>query len=116
ISITAGKGGDGAVRWRREKVKPLSGPGGGSGGRGGDVFVVAISDIGYLDLYRHTKDFKAENGVPGGNFGKLGADGEHLFLKFPVGSVLTNQQTGEVFELKNIGDEMKILSGGRGGL
>jgi GTPase len=116
ISITAGKGGDGVVRWRQEKAKPLSGPGGGNGGRGGDVFIVAVSDIGYLDFYRHTKDFFAENGEPGANFGRQGGNGENLELKFPVGSILKNKMTGEVFELDHIDQRIKILSGGRGGL
>ena len=116
ISITAGKGGDGVVRWRQEKSKPLSGPGGGNGGRGGDVFVVAVSDIGYLDFYRHTKEFFAESGEPGANFGRQGGDGEDLELKFPVGSIITNKNTGEVFELTHVGERLKVLSGGRGGL
>ncbi len=116
ISITAGKGGDGVVRWRQEKAKPLSGPGGGNGGRGGDVFVIAVSDIGYLDFYRHTKEFFAENGESGANFGRQGGDGEDLELKFPVGSIITNKNTGEVFELTHVGERIKVLSGGRGGL
>lgn len=116
ISITAGKGGDGVVRWRQEKAKPLSGPGGGNGGRGGDVFIVAVSDIGYLDFYRHTKEFHAENGEPGANFGRQGGNGEDLELKFPVGSILTNKSTGEVFELNHVDQRIRILSGGRGGL
>jgi GTP-binding protein len=58
IDIRAGRGGDGVVRWRREKSKPKSGPGGGNGGRGADVYVTAVSDIGYLDFYRHTKEFQ----------------------------------------------------------
>lgn len=116
ISITAGRGGDGVVRWRREKSKPWSGPGGGNGGRGGDVFIVAVSDIGYLDFYRHTKEFKAENGQDGGGLGKQGGDGADLELKFPVGSVLKNTITGEVFELDHVGQRIKILSAGRGGL
>ncbi len=116
ISITAGKGGDGVVRWRQEKAKPLSGPGGGNGGRGGDVFIVAVSDIGYLDFYRHTKEFVAQAGQPGANFGRQGGNGEHLDLKFPVGSIITNKITGEIFELDHIDQRMRILSGGRGGL
>ncbi len=116
IHIAAGKGGDGVVRWRQEKFKPLSGPGGGNGGRGGDVFVESVSDIGYLDYYRHTKDFQAENGQPGGSSGRQGADGEDLVLKFPVGSVIKNLATNEVFELNEIDQKILILKGGRGGL
>lgn len=116
IYIKAGKGGDGVVRWRTEKGKPLSGPGGGNGGRGGDVFAVAVSDIGYLEYYRHSKKFKADDGHPGANFGRQGADGNDLVLQFPVGSLIKNTITGEVFELEHIGQRQLLLKGGRGGL
>ena len=116
IYAKAGRGGDGVVRWRTEKSKPLSGPGGGNGGRGGDVYATAVSDIAFLDYYRHTKKFAAANGEPGSNFGKQGADGEDLILQFPVGSILKNRQTGEEFELNEIGQKQLILKGGRGGL
>lgn len=116
IHLKAGRGGDGVVRWRQEKSKPLSGPGGGNGGRGGDVFAVAVSDIGYLDYYRHSKKFSAENGFPGENWGRHGADGDDLMLQFPVGSVLKNHETHEMFSLEKVGDKVLILKGGRGGL
>src|SRR5574343_1266329 len=116
LSLKAGRGGDGVVRWRQEKGKPLSGPGGGNGGMGGDVYELAVPDIGYLDFYRTKKDFSAENGFPGANWGRKGADGEELTLKFPVGTALKNRETGEVFELDEVGQKMLILQGGRGGL
>lgn len=116
IHISAGRGGDGVVRWRQEKSKPWSGPGGGNGGPGGDVYIQAISDIAYLDYYRHTKDFQAQNGESGANFGRQGATGDDLVLKFPVGSVITNMITNEVFELNEIDQKFLILKGGRGGL
>lgn len=116
IDIRAGRGGDGVVRWRREKSKPMSGPGGGNGGHGADVYVTAVSDIGYLDFYRHTKDFQAPHGVPGGSDGEQGGNGEALVLKFPVGSIITNKTTGEAVELDHVGQTVKILTGGRGGL
>jgi GTP-binding protein len=116
IDVSAGKGGDGVVRWIHEKSRPKAGPGGGNGGRGGDVFIVAVSDIGYLDYYRHTKDFKAPDGEPGGKDLKQGGNGEDLYLKFPIGSVITNKTTGEIFELDHIDQTIKILTGGRGGL
>jgi ABC-type multidrug transport system ATPase subunit len=116
IHISAGRGGDGVVRWRQEKFKPLSGPGGGNGGPGGDVYIQAVSDIGYLDFYRHTKEFQAEHGHPGGNNSRQGATGESLTLKFPVGSILSNRSTGEVFELDHVDQKILILKGGRGGL
>ncbi len=116
LYIKSGKGGDGVVRWRREKSRPMGGPGGGNGGRGGDVYIVPIRDVGYLDFYRHTKSFTAENGNPGEGLGKQGAEGEDLILKFPIGSVITNKDTGETFELLHDDDKILILKGGRGGL
>jgi GTP-binding protein len=94
----------------------MSGPGGGNGGRGGDVYIQAVTDIGYLDFYRNSKDFKAPDGIAGANYGRHGANGEDLTLKFPIGSVIINQTTGETFELTHLDQRIKILSGGRGGL
>ena len=94
----------------------MSGPGGGNGGRGGDVFAVAVSDIGYLDYYRHKKDFAAKNGLAGANFGKQGGNGPDLILYFPTGTILKNKETGEIFELQELDAKVLILKGGRGGL
>lgn len=116
LNLKAGRGGDGVVRWRQEKGKPLSGPGGGNGGSGGDVYAFAVPDIGYLDFYRTKKDFAAPHGDPGANWGRKGADGEDLVLKFPVGTSLRNLETGEVFELTETDQQKLILKGGRGGL
>ncbi len=116
LHIKAGDGGDGVVRWRHEKFKPKAGPGGGNGGRGGDVYAEVVSDLAYLDYYTHKKDFAAENGIPGGSLGKEGRNGEDLILCFPRGSVLKNKDTGEEFELGEIGTKTLILKGGSGGL
>jgi GTP-binding protein len=116
LHIKAGDGGDGVVRWRHEKFKPKAGPGGGNGGEGGHVWAEAVSDLAYLEYYKHKKKFAAENGIPGGNLGKEGRNGEDLTLRFPRGTVLKNLFTEEEFELKNVGDRVMILKGGRGGL
>jgi len=116
LSIKAGKGGDGVVRWIREKFKPKGGPGGGNGGRGGDVYVKAVADLQALDQYRFKKDFVAQNGDPGGNHNKDGKHGDHLTLTFPLGSVITNTETNESVELTELGQTEKILTGGHGGL
>ncbi len=116
LHIKAGKGGDGVVRWRQEKYKPKSGPGGGNGGNGGDVYIEAVSDLSYLDYYLHTKKFQAENGDPGGNNSREGKSGDDLTLFFPRGSVLKNLETGEEYELKKVGERILLLKGGRGGL
>jgi GTPase len=116
LKIKAGKGGDGVVRWRHEKFKEFGGPGGGNGGRGGNVYIRAVSDIWLLARYNNIKQFSAENGKPGANQGMQGASGADLYIDFPVGSILRSQHTGEVFHLDEIGQEIMILKGGRGGL
>jgi GTP-binding protein len=115
IHIRAGKGGDGVVRWRREKYKPLSGPGGGDGGNGADVFAEAVHDLAYLQVYRHTKNFQADHGEKGGNNGMEGKNGDPLIMKFPVGSIITNLETKEVVSLEKLGQRVQLLRGGRGG-
>ena len=115
ISIKAGDGGDGVVRWRQEKFRPKGGPGGGNGGRGGDVYAEAVSDMAYLSAYQYEKKFKAQNGGAGGHNSREGKNGDDLIIKVPVGSILTNPDTGDVFKLENIDDKVKILIGGRGG-
>ncbi len=116
LDIKAGNGGDGVVRWRREKFAPKGGPGGGNGGEGGHVWAESVSDLAYLEYYKHKKKFAAENGIPGGNLGKEGRNGQDLVLRFPRGTVLKNNKTNEEFEMGNIGTRVKILTGGRGGL
>lgn len=116
IHLKAGNGGAGVVRWRHEKGKELAGPGGGNGGKGGDVFARAIRDIGGLLRYRHVKELSAGKGGDGENFGRHGRNGNDLILELPIGSMLTNTETREQFELLAEGQTIKILQGGRGGL
>ena len=116
LHIKAGNGGDGVVRWRHEKFKPKAGPGGGNGGNGGDVWAETVSDLAYLEFYKHKKKFSAENGIPGGNLGKDGRNGKDLVLRFPRGTVLKNLFTEEEFELDEVGKKILVLKGGRGGL
>ncbi len=116
LQIQAGRGGDGVVRWRTEKFKPLSGPGGGNGGKGGDVWVEAVSDLGYLSNYQFKNSFSAARGGDGENFGKQGASGDDLVLKFPVGTVIRQRESGFEWELTQIGQKEQLLAGGRGGL
>ncbi len=116
IEVSAGKGGDGVVRWKREHSRPHGGPGGGNGGRGGAVYAKATRDLAYLQNYQHEKKFIAQNGNAGENFSKQGKSGEDLELLFPIGSVLTNKSTGEQFEISHPDDRILILQGGVGGL
>ena len=115
IFVKAGNGGDGVERWRHEKGREFGGPSGGNGGRGGDVYIVAVRDINILSKYKHKKEFAAENGESGRKDGEHGADGEDIFIKLPIGAVVRNHETGERFSLEKEGEKILILKGGNGG-
>jgi len=112
VYISAGKGGDGIVFFNKN-LKEL-GPTGGSGGSGGSVYVEGVSDIGSLRKFRFKKEFKAENGKDGRSQFRDGQDGEDLFLKIPVGSVVYKE--GEIIsEITKIGEKCIVAKGGKGG-
>jgi GTP-binding protein len=127
--IKAGNGGDGVERWRHEKGKEYSGAAGGNGGKGGDVYVRAVRDLGILARYRNTKEFISENGEAGMRNSMHGADGPDLIIDLPVGSVVTDMRTvetggpggikkgeGRKIPLLKEGELVRILKGGNGGL
>jgi len=116
LRLKAGRGGDGVERWLHEKGKDHGGPSGGNGGKGGDVFALAVRDIGILASYRQVKVFEADPGENGSKNSWHGGDGKDIVVKFPVGSIITNLTTGHVFELTESDQKIKLLTGGRGGL
>lgn len=116
VYIKAGKGGDGVVRFLHEKGKEFGGPSGGNGGKGGDVYIKAVSDVGILYNYKNKKKFDAPNGVDGFRDNCHGKNGEDLVILLPVGSVITNLSTREKFSLDAIDQTELVLKGGRGGL
>ena len=111
----AGRGGDGVVRWRREKFIDKGGPNGGDGGRGGSVFAVAVQDIHLLSKYKHKKEFKAEPGEEGMGGSRHGADGKDLIIELPVGTIITNVESGGQVSLLKVGQKELLLKGGMGG-
>lgn len=111
----AGRGGDGVVRWRREKFIDKGGPNGGDGGRGGSVFAVAVPDIHLLAKYKHKKEFDAENGYDGAGGSRHGKDGQDLVIELPVGSIITNIESGASVSLDEPGQKELLLKGGMGG-
>lgn len=115
LEISAGKGGDGVVRWRRERGIPFGGPAGGDGGRGGDVYFRVVRDITALVNYKHKKDWKAEDGEQGQKRSMHGSDAKDLFLTVPLGSVIYNREYDKHYEFMEEGDFL-ILRGGQGGL
>lgn len=116
IYAKAGDGGHGVVRWRHEKGKEFSGASGGNGGKGGDVYVRCIRDIGVLARYRAERRFAAGRAEDGMRNSMHGADGADIIIDLPLGSVVTNKETGKKFQLLTDGEQVKILTGGRGGL
>lgn len=115
LSARAGNGGDGVVRWLHLKGQEYAGPSGGNGGNGGNVYIRGVRDINLLSRYRGEKKFEAQNGDAGGNRNKDGRGGEDLTIDLPVGSVVRNGTTGEVYELFEEGETFMVLKGGRGG-
>ena len=112
----AGRGGIGVVRWRHEFSKEWSGASGGNGGRGGDVRVRAVRDLGILQRYRNTKEFDAEKGEDGMKDSRHGRNGEDLVIDLPIGSIVTDHRTGHTFQLLEERENVRILKGGSGGL
>ena len=115
IHAQAGHGGAGVVRWLHLKGKEKGGPAGGDGGRGGDVILEAVRDLGVLARYRFSKKFRAENGASGSGHDRHGKDGESVVIQVPVGSVAILPTTGETFEMLTHGQREVIMRGGIGG-
>ena len=115
ILARAGKGGSGVVRWLHLKGKEYSGPAGGNGGNGGDVYIRGVRDISLLGRYRGEKKFEAESGGVGESYNRDGKGGKDLVIDLPVGSIVRNTATGEVHELMAEGEQKLVLKGGRGG-
>jgi GTP-binding protein len=117
IEVHAGKGGDGVAAFRREKYIPYGGPSGGDGGRGGTVYGVADRNLNTLIEYRYARIHRARNGENGQGSDCYGAGGDDLTLAFPVGTVITDADTGEVIaDLATDGQRAVLAKGGKGGL
>lgn len=115
ITVRSGKGGPGAVSFRRESMLPRGGPDGGDGGRGGNVYFRVNQQLNSLLNYRFQSKHYAPDGQKGGAANMSGAAGEDLFLAVPPGTIVKDQETGEVLvDLNEPGDHL-FLEGGRGG-
>ena len=116
VKFTGGKGGDGAIAFRKEKYVPRGGPDGGDGGNGGNVILTADSNINTLAEFNKYKLFKADNGVNGGKKNMYGANGKDLILAVPVGTIVFENATGDLLaDLNTPGKEYLIAKGGKGG-
>ena len=116
IHAEAGKGGNGAISFRREKYVAAGGPDGGDGGKGGDVYFKVDKDANTLIEFRYKKKFKAENGENGEGGHRFGKSGEDLYIPVPIGTVVKDSNTDEVLaDLSEPNQVALILKGGRGG-
>jgi GTP-binding protein len=116
VKVQAGNGGRGCVSFRREKFVPFGGPDGGDGGLGGSVWLRAKHGINTLADFRIQRTFRARNGEGGSGNDRAGRGGEDLFIDVPVGTTVTDSETGEQLgDLKNAGDTLKVAEGGKGG-
>ena len=116
VRVHAGNGGNGCASVHREKFKPLGGPNGGNGGRGGDVIIeVDPSTATLLDFHRRPVR-KAGNGKPGSGSFRNGADGDDLVLRVPDGTVVRTAGGEELADLVGTGTRYVAAEGGRGGL
>ncbi len=117
IYVKAGDGGNGIATFRREKYIPMGGPNGGDGGRGGSVYVVADRNINTLVDYRYTRKFLGQRGENGGSADCYGKGGDDIVLRMPVGTVVTDLNTGQVLADLDVHDKKILLAkGGKGGL
>ena len=116
ITVQSGNGGRGCVSFRRERFIPKGGPDGGDGGKGGDVIMAATSHKRTLYDFRFRKHFEAQKGAAGLGAQKTGRSGEDLIIPVPVGTIVTDAETGQVLkDLTEDGETFTIATGGRGG-
>jgi len=116
LHVSAGSGGHGCASVHREKFKPLGGPDGGNGGRGGDVTLVVDPQVTTLLDYHHGPHRKATNGKPGHGDHRSGANGDDLTLGVPDGTVVTAADGTVLADLVGVGAQYVVAQGGRGGL
>jgi GTP-binding protein len=116
IEVSSGKGGDGAVHFRREKYVPFGGPDGGDGGRGGDVVLLVKPTLNTLSHFRHQTKFHAQDGAPGAKQNMTGGAGQDLVLEVPPGTLAYDAKSGETLgDLTRVGQTLRVAIGGRGG-
>jgi len=116
IEVIAGNGGHGCVSFRTEKFVPKGGPDGGNGGKGGCIVAVADPQLTTLLDYRYRRRYKAENGQPGSGSLKAGKSGKNTVLRLPVGTVITDCETGrQTADLDKPGATAIVAAGGKGG-
>ena len=116
LTLSAGKGGNGVIAWRREKFIPKGGPTGGNGGRGGSISIIADNQTVSLQYYRNKRIIAAKSGEAGGSSLKQGRAGPDLLLKVPCGTLVKDKKTKEIlFDLTEHNQKITLCLGGKGG-
>ncbi|WP_440112002.1 GTPase ObgE [Paenibacillus sp. QZ-Y1] len=116
IYVKAGDGGDGIISFRREKYVPNGGPAGGDGGRGADIIFRVDEGLRTLMDFRYQRHFKAPRGEKGRNKSQHGANAENMIVRIPPGTVILDEDSGEVLaDLTRHGQQVVVARGGRGG-
>jgi GTP-binding protein len=117
IWVKAGDGGNGSASLRREKYVPRGGPDGGDGGRGGNIYLRAKANLTSLLPFQFTTRFKAEHGGPGRSQQRHGKNGKDLYVDVPPGTLVWDDETGEILaDLTEANERTMVARGGRGGL
>ncbi|MDX1779378.1 MAG: GTPase ObgE, partial [Thermodesulfobacteriota bacterium] len=116
IKVTGGAGGRGCVSFRREKYVPRGGPNGGDGGKGGDVILIADEGLGSLLDFRYVRSYRAQSGAHGKGKNQHGKTGSDLIRPVPVGTLIKDEETGELIkDLCKPGERVVVAQGGLGG-
>ncbi len=117
IRVIAGKGGNGALSFLREKYRPKGGPDGGDGGHGGSIYLVADSGLNTLADFRYTKLFRAQNGQPGAGRERAGKAGEDMQIRVPLGTMVFDDETDELIgDVVGAGNQLLVANGGSRGV
>jgi GTP-binding protein len=117
IFIRSGAGGPGAVSFRREKFIQYGGPDGGNGGKGGDIIFECVAGLNTLIDFRYTQHYKAQRGIPGMGTNRIGAGGDDLVIKVPVGTQILadDEERTLLADFTKVGERKVFLRGGDGG-
>lgn len=115
ISVRGGNGGHGRVSFKRNAQTAKGGPDGGNGGNGGNLYCIGINDFTALSQFAYTKSIAAEDGVSGGKQNLYGRNGKDKLMQVPLGTVITDLDTNETFEVNSPSEQILIAKGGNGG-
>lgn len=115
ITIQAGNGGNGAVHFKRNAQTAKGGPDGGNGGNGGNMYAIGVDDILGLRAFQFKKNIQGESGVAGSRQNLFGRNGKDMMLHIPLGTQITDNETGETWEIADKDEKILLAKGGQGG-